>query len=56
MAANYAWSFGLKGLAWSLLALFREVKLGKNVQIVPNGTNWQVKPEGSSTPHAAESK
>ena len=24
--------------------------MGKNVHIVPNGTGWQVKPEGSSTP------
>jgi hypothetical protein len=37
MATNYAWSFGLKGLAWSLLAWFREVKLGKNVHIMPAG-------------------
>ena len=24
--------------------------MGKNVHVVPNGTGWQVKPEGSSTP------
>ena len=50
MAINYRRSFGLKGPAWSLLALFREDKVGKKVHIVPNGTGWQVKPEGSSIP------
>lgn len=24
--------------------------MGKNVHVVPNGTKWQVKPEGSATP------
>jgi hypothetical protein len=50
MAINYRRSFGLKGPAWSLLALIREDKVGKKVHIVPNGTDWQVKPEGSSIP------
>ena len=29
---------------------FQGVIVGKNVHVVPNGNNWQVKPEGSATP------
>lgn len=40
----------VEGLRESLLVDFQEVMVGKNVHVVPNGNNWQVKPEGSSTP------